>query len=114
MGTMRQRIRHRRRKLAFAAEGRGEAPRAAEEGTEAPAAAREAESPASPTERLMEEVCRRDNCLKALKAVIRNKGSGGVDGMSVRQLPGYLKEHWPQIREQLLRGTYWPQPVRSG
>jgi len=41
-----------------------------------------------------------------------NKGSAGVDGMNVDQLPGYLKEHWPAIREQLLSGPYKPQPVR--
>ena len=44
-----------------------------------------------------------------------NKGSPGVDGMTVHELPGYLKQHWPAIREQLLSGTYKPQPVkRSG
>ncbi len=90
----------------------GEAPRAADEGIEAPVAAREAESPAKATEHLMEEVCRKGNCLKALKAVRRNRGSAGVDGMSVGELPVHLKEHWPQIREQLLEGTYRPQPVR--
>jgi RNA-directed DNA polymerase len=35
-----------------------------------------------------------------------------VDGMTVRELPGYLQQHWPAIREQLLSGTYQPQPVR--
>ncbi len=44
--------------------------------------------------------------------VKRNKGSAGVDGMTVEQLPAYLKQHWPAIREQLLRGTYKPQPVK--
>jgi RNA-directed DNA polymerase len=32
--------------------------------------------------------------------------------MTVEQLPAYLKQHWPTIREQLLRGTYKPQPVK--
>jgi RNA-directed DNA polymerase len=41
-----------------------------------------------------------------------NKGSAGIDGMTVVQLSGYLKEHWLTIREQLLNGTYKPQPVR--
>ena len=60
----------------------------------------------------MEEVCERENCLQALKRVKSNKGSPGIDGMTVGELPGYLKEHWPAIREQLLRGTYKPQPVK--
>src|SRR5450631_3733308 len=60
----------------------------------------------------MEEVCGRENCKQALKRVKANKGSPGVDGMTVHDLLGYLKEHWPGIREQLLSGTYKPQPVR--
>jgi hypothetical protein len=47
-----------------------------------------------------------------LKRVKANKGSAGVDGMTVQQLPEYLKQHWPAIREQLLSGAYKPQPVR--
>jgi RNA-directed DNA polymerase len=60
----------------------------------------------------MEEVCERGNCKRALKRVKANKGSPGVDGMTVRELPGFLQEHWPAIREQLLSGTYKPQPVK--
>lgn len=97
--------------LAFMAESRDEFPTAASEGTELPAAKREPESPTK-TDSLMEEVCQRDNLWKALKRVQANKGSPGVDGMTVRQLPGYLKRHWPKIREQLLSGTYRPQPVK--
>jgi RNA-directed DNA polymerase len=70
------------------------------------------ESPANNDEQLMEEVCERENCLRALKRVKSNKGSPGIDGMTVAELPGYLKEHWPAIREQLLAGTYMPQPVK--
>ena len=97
--------------LAFAEESRSEAPRDSAEGTESFAAKREAESPAS-SEQLMEEVCGRNNCRQALARVKRNKGSAGVDGMTVEQMPAYLKQHWPAIREQLLRGTYKPQPVK--
>ena len=97
--------------LAFLAEDRGEAPRAAEEGTETLAAKRRAESPAI-GEELMEEVCGRENCKQAMARVKANKGSAGVDGMTVEQLPEHLKQHWPAIREQLLSGTYRPQPVR--
>jgi RNA-directed DNA polymerase len=96
--------------LAFAEVSRSEAPRDSAAGTESFAAKREAESPAS--EQLMEEVCGRQNCRQALARVKRNKGSAGVDGMTVEQLPAYLKQHWPAIREQLLRGTYKPQPVK--
>ena len=60
----------------------------------------------------MEEVCERENCKQALKRVKANKGSAGVDGMTVQQLPAFLKEHWPAIRKQLLSGTYKPQPVK--
>src|SRR5437588_8816307 len=97
--------------LAFAEESRSEAPRVSEEGTESLAAKREAESPAS-IEQLMEVVCERSNCQQALARVKRNKGSAGIDGMTVEQLPAYLKQHWPVIRQQLLRGTYKPQPVK--
>jgi len=97
--------------LAFPAEGRSEAPMAPQEGTESLAAKRKAESPAI-TEQLMEEVCERENCKQALRRVKANRGSPGVDGMTVHQLPGYLKQHWPAIREQLLSGTYKPHPVK--
>jgi len=97
--------------LAFLEEGRGEAPNRSQEGTESLTAKREAESPAI-GERLMEEVCERENCKQALARVQANKGSPGVDGMTVHELPGYLKQHWPIIREQLLRGTYKPQAVK--
>jgi RNA-directed DNA polymerase len=60
----------------------------------------------------MEEVCERENLKAALRRVKDNKGSPGVDGMTVNELPDYLKQHWPTIREQLLSGTYKPQPVR--
>jgi RNA-directed DNA polymerase len=60
----------------------------------------------------MEEVCERDNLKRALRRVRANKGSAGIDGMTVEQLPPFLKEQWPAIRDQLLRGTYQPQPVR--
>ena len=97
--------------LAFPAEGRSETPKTRREGTESITAKRACESPAIP-EQEMEEVCGRDNCLRALRRVKANKGSPGIDGMRVDELPGYLKQHWPVIREQLLSGTYRPQAVR--
>jgi RNA-directed DNA polymerase len=97
--------------LAFMEESRSEAPMASEEGTESSAGKRGIKSPAI-LEQLMEEVCERENCKQALKRVRANKGSAGVDGMTVQQLPEYLKQHWRAIREQLWSGTYEPQPVR--
>jgi RNA-directed DNA polymerase len=97
--------------LAFVEERRSEAPNSLGEGTESLAGKRGTESPAI-GEQLMEEVCERENCKQALARVKANKGSAGVDGMTVQQLTGHLKQHWPAIREQLLRGTYVPQPVK--
>ena len=97
--------------LAFMDESRSEAPRVSREGTESLAARRGTESLAI-GEQLMEEVCERENCKQALARVKANKGSAGVDGMTVHELPEFLKQHWPTIREQLLSGTYKPQPVR--
>src|SRR5215469_8776877 len=60
----------------------------------------------------MEEVCNRENLVRAWKRVRRNKGSPGVDGMAIDDARDYLREHWPSIRSQLLSGTYEPQPVK--
>ena len=98
-------------RLAFSGEGRSEAPMAPGGGSETLTAKRMNESPAN-QEQLMEEVCERENCLQAFERVKSNKGSAGIDGMTVEELPGYLKEYWPSIREQLLAGTYKPQPVK--
>jgi RNA-directed DNA polymerase len=97
-------------RLAFPEESRGAAPVAFEGGTESELAERRAES--LTTEQWMEEVCERENCKQALRRVKANKGSPGIDGMTAEKLSGHLKEHWPVIREQLLNGTYTPQPVK--
>jgi RNA-directed DNA polymerase len=97
--------------LAFTDESRSEAPRVSGEGTETLTAKRGTESPAI-GEQLMEEVCERENCQQALARVKANKGSPGADGMTVEELTEYLKQHWPAIREQLMSGTYRPQPVK--
>ena len=60
----------------------------------------------------MEEVCKSENLNEALRQVIGNRGSAGIDGMTVDRLRDYLKQHWSTIREQLLNGTYKPKPVR--
>lgn len=64
-------------------------------------------------QRLMEAVVERENMFKALRQVETNKGSAGVDGMSVCALRASLREHWPRIKEELLEGRYQPQPVRK-
>ena len=98
-------------KLAFAIEGPGEARAGRGTGAELLAAEHGTESPAG-SERLMEVICERENLKEALKRVKSNQGGPGIDGMTVGELPGYLKEHWPGIREQLLAGAYKPQPVK--
>jgi RNA-directed DNA polymerase len=62
--------------------------------------------------KLMEEVLRRENLLRAYKRVKSNKGAAGVDGMTVDELMPYCREHWDEIKEQLLEGTYQPRPVK--
>jgi len=96
---------------SWEAESRSDAPTADAEGTETPVAKRQSEGLAG-TERLMEEVCELENCKQALQRVKANKGSPGVDGMTVDELPEYLKQHGLKIGEQLRNGTYQPQPVR--
>ena len=63
-------------------------------------------------EDLMDDAVRQDNCERALKAVIRNKGAAGIDRMSVEELEEHLQRHWPKIRAKLLSGAYVPSPVK--
>ena len=70
--------------------GRGEAPRLDVQEVEAVTAASGPESPAS-TEHLMEAICAPSNIEAAVRAVVRNKGAPGIDGITVKQLPGVLK-----------------------
>jgi RNA-directed DNA polymerase len=97
--------------LAFTAADKGEARGTAGKGTESFTAKRRTEGPGT-NEQLMEEVCEWSNLKQALIRVKANKGSPGVDGMTVHDLPGYLQQHGPTIREQLLSGTYKPKPVK--
>jgi RNA-directed DNA polymerase len=110
MGDRRPKIQY-QLPLAFMTEGRGETPDAGREGTESPTAKRGPESPATGAS-LMEEVCERENLEEAWHRVRSNQGSPGVDGRTIDETRDYLREHWPTIREQLLNGTYRPQPVR--
>lgn len=97
--------------LDFSARPTGEARQTRREETESSGATSGAESPAN-TNRMMEEVCERENLKAALQQVKANKGSAGIDGMTVGGISEYLKQHWPAMREQLLNGTYEPKPVR--
>jgi RNA-directed DNA polymerase len=90
---------------------RGEAPIAGGPGAEPVVAMAEPESPAA-TMHLMEKVCERENLERAWQRVRGNKGAPGVDGMTIDDAKSYLREHWPDIRSQLLAGAYRPQPVK--
>ena len=107
MSGKRQKIQY---ALALEPVGQGETPVSGYQGTEPFVAKPTTESPAA--EQLMEEVCERENLVRAWKRVRRNKGSPGVDGMTIDDAKDDLREHWPGIRSQLLAGTYQPQPVK--
>lgn len=97
------------KQLELALENRGEAPTGQRSG-EAGRAARGARS--SGSHDLMERVVARENAKAALERVRRNKGSAGIDGLTVGELEPYLREHWEAIREQLLAGSYQPSAVK--
>jgi RNA-directed DNA polymerase len=99
-------------KLSLSTGTRGKDPETATQEAEASAARTDIESRAALVGPSMEAIVERENLKKALAQVKRNKGAPGIDGMSVEALAGYLKEHWPAIRCQLLDGTYKAQPVR--
>jgi RNA-directed DNA polymerase len=100
---------HIQKQLDFSFALTGEAREARGEETESSGVASESESPAS-TNRLMEEVCDWENLKEAMHQVKANKGSAGIDGRTVGELPDY--QELLAIREQLLNGTYEPKPVR--
>jgi len=108
MSDMRQHVQLR---LDFGLTPTGEARQGRAKGTESLRAVCAPESPAG-TDRLMEEVCERANLQGALRQVKTNKGSAGVDGMTVDALPSSWKQHWPALRERLRQGTYEPMPVK--
>ncbi|HEY8852514.1 MAG TPA: group II intron reverse transcriptase/maturase [Gemmatimonadaceae bacterium] len=92
-------------------EGRGEAPRGKRSGEVSSALCSIGRS-GSDDCLVMERVVERGNLLRALKRVERNQGSPGVDGLTVEELPAYLREHWTAIRGQLLAGRYRPSAVK--
>ena len=66
----------------------------------------------SETTMLLEEVLRHENMMTAYRRIRVNKGSQGINGMTVNDLRSCLKEDWPRIKQQLLSGTYVPRPVK--
>ena len=103
-------MRQKSEQLELALEVRGEAPHDQRSG-EAPTTSGGDERSGG-GHRLMEQVVARANALAALKRVKQNRGSPGVDGMTVDDLTPYLVAHWETIRGQLLAGRYQPQPVK--
>lgn len=90
--------------------GGGEASDGMRRGTEPDVVENETDSQVN--EQLMEEILEKENLIQALKAVLRNKGAPGIDGMTVMQLPDYLRANWKETRAKLLKGEYGPQAVR--
>ena len=101
MSGMRQKNQY---SLALEPTHQGETPVSGCRGTE-PVVAKPAPQSPAVTEQLMEEVCDRENLVAAWKRVRQNKGSPGVDGMTIDDAKDYLREHWPSIRSQLLKGA---------
>jgi RNA-directed DNA polymerase len=97
--------------MELALEDRGEAPNVQHSG-EAGRAAQGKERSGSEHQLLMERVVASENAIEALARVRRNKGSPGIDGMTVEELEPHLYEHWKTIREQLLAGSYQPSAVK--
>jgi RNA-directed DNA polymerase len=98
------------RQLELPFKSRGEAPRVERSEEEPPAVRGEVRTGASD---LMAKVISRHNLQAALKRVRKNKGSPGIDGMTVEQLPDHLQESWPKLREQLICGKYQPAMVKQ-
>jgi group II intron reverse transcriptase/maturase len=103
-------MRQKSEQLELALDSRGEAPRCQCSGETPTTSGGDERSGGD--HRLMEQVVGRANALAALRRVRQNKGSPGVDGMIVDDLTPYLAEHWEGLREQLLAGSYQPQPVK--
>ena len=105
-GEQRQKTQHERDSVSAAP---GEARRPRQRELESLPTTHEVEDPTD-TERMMEEICEWKNLKEAIRQVKANKGSAGIDGMTVEELPDYRE--LVVIREQLWSGTYKPQPVR--
>lgn len=100
------------RQLELPLRGWGEPPPDRRSGEARRAVSGDARSGVDQAQQLMERVVERGNLIRALRRVRQNRGSPGVDGMTVDELAPYLRVHWPALREALLTGSYQPQPVR--
>lgn len=100
------------RQLELPLGGWGEPPPDRRSGEARRAVSGDARSGVDQAQQLMERVVERGNLIRALRRVRQNRGSPGVDGMTVDELAPYLRVHWPALREALLTGSYQPQPVR--
>lgn len=102
---------HQKNQKALRRKDEGEAHQSSVQGNELNIASYQLDS-LSGSEKLMEEICEKENLIQALNKVKQNKGSPGVDGMTVDNLEPYLKKNWQRIKEQLLKGEYKPLPVK--
>ena len=109
-GSLMNRKRQKTLNETFAETPTGEASRRSNVGTELETPTTSSEIPR--IARVMEVVVAAGNAKRALERVMRNQGAPGVDGMTVEQLPAYLQVHWKRIRQELLDGSYKPQPLR--
>jgi retron-type reverse transcriptase len=66
----------------------------------------------SPEDALMEQIVSPNNLRRAWRQVKGNRGAPGPDGMKIAELEAWARENWAMVRQQLLEGTYQPQPVR--
>ena len=64
-----------------------------------------------PNDHLLERILSRENMLRAWKRVKANKGTASVDGISIAEFPGFIRDRWEDIRKSLLEGSYQPLPV---
>lgn len=103
--------RQKSRQLELLFEGQGEALQVEQSGETRPAT-HEDERSGSDDERLLELVVESSNVEAALRRVKKNKGSPGIDGMTVEALSTHLDTHWSRVRGEILAERYQPQPVR--
>ena len=61
---------------------------------------------------LLEKILSRENMFAALDKVKANKGTGGIDGISVDEIDQYLRDNWVDIRDKIRNRKYKPKPVR--
>jgi len=81
-------------------------------GAPSPSSARTTEQPGKNAQRLMELIVSNSNVRSACKRVEQNDGAAGIDGMRAGGLRPYLHDHWAELKQSLLSGTYKPSPVR--